>query len=345
MKIKNYILKGVSGLLSVTILASCSTTEKFTIKAKPGTEIYLPDRTYTAYATVPENGKVNVKVTSDAYYGYALAKEPGNSFKVPFGLDYKNTSTAGSHTAMYTGGTICVIGLTAACGGGIGAIVASSDGADDSTETLATIAAGGAAVAARGAGIAAPADARLNQTSYEYAFSYLKDQQAIQDIQLVPLRRQDPYKSELNKPKEKATRARAKASSAQTAETETVTPKGSTAKKRTDFAKNIAGTYHGDGSLLNSGAIEEEYSDVTIVLERVDKNHVKVIFKENGEEYFESPDVYEITRQKRGTYELVVPGLPSAKITISKKGELKYQHDSVILDDVVYTLKATVEKE
>lgn len=341
MKIKNYILKGVSGLLSVTILASCSTTEKFTIHAKPGTEIFLPDRKYSAYATVPENGKVDVKVTSDAYYGYALAKEPGNSFKVPFGLDYKNSSTAGAHFAMYTGYVITACGLAAAAGGGILAIV----GDDDTTETFALVAAGGAGVAALGAGIWAPADARLDQTSYEYAFSYLKNQQAIQDIQLVPLRRQDPFKSELNKPKEKATRARAKASSAQAAETETVTPKGSTAKKRTDFAKNIAGTYHGDGSLLNSGAIEEEYSDVTIVLERVDKNHVKVIFKENGEEYFESPDVYEITRQKRGTYELVVPGLPSAKITISKKGELKYQHDSVILDDVVYTLKATVEKE
>lgn len=342
MNLKTSLLKVFSGFLAVMMLASCSTTEKVTIHAKPGTRIYSPDRPDNVFATIPDNGKVELKLPSDAYYGYFIAQEPGQQLLVPFGLDYKNTSISGSQSAKYLGIGLAGVGITACLTGGI-ALAAQGDD-DDMSTTLAIVAGAGGGMALVGTGILGPAEARSRQLSYEYAFTYQRDQQAIQDLPLVALRRQDSPKNGGESSGGKTLRPRAKATSGQTPSSSEEPPKGSTAKRRSDYAKNISGTYRGSGTLSRRSITEEEYSDVEIVLERVDKNHVKVIFRESGEEFFESPDIYEVTRKNNGTYELVVPGLPSATISIAKNGRMTYQHKSVILDDTTFTLKATATR-
>jgi hypothetical protein len=80
-------------------------------------------------------------------------------------------------------------------------------------------------------------------------------------------------------------------------------------------------------------------------LERIDKSHVKVTFYEADEEYFESPDTYEIKYNSDGSYSLIIPTISSATITIDKKGNLTYLHKKVIIDGDTYTLKASVVKK
>lgn len=329
--------------LSALLLASCSTQEKLSIYAKPGTRLYSPDRPTSLFATVPDNGKVEVRLPSDAYYGYFLAQAPGSDLVVPFGLDYKNTSVSGSQAAKYTGYTVTAIGLGGTLIGAIAMLAANSQDDEDNTSLFATVTGASAGVAAVGAAIGCPAGARSEQLSYRYAFSYPSGQTAIQDAAMIPLRRLDPVKEDLVLAATAKAKPRAKAVSA-TATPADGTAKGSTAKKRSDYAASVCGGYSGKGSLLTGKTVEEEYGDVEIIIERIDKTHVKVTFKENGEEFFEAPDTYEVTRQN-GDYQLTIPGLPAATITISRKGKLTYSHKSVLLDDATYTLTATATRD
>lgn len=329
--------------LSALLLASCSTQEKLSISAKPGTRLYSPDRPASLFATVPENGKVELRLPSDAYYGYFLAQEPGSDLVVPFGLDYKNTSVSGSQAAKYTGYTVSAIGVGGTLIGAIAMLAANSNEDEDNTSLFGLVTGASAGVAGVGAAVGMTAGARSEQLSYEYAFTYLSGQKAIQDVPMIPLRRLDPMKEDIAQAAAVKAKPRAKAVSGTTA-SDVEKTKGSTAKKRSDHAASVCGAYSGRGTLKSGKTVEEEYSDVEIVIERVDKTHVKVTFNENGEEFFEAPDTYEVTR-KNGDYLLTIPGLPAATITITKRGKLTYSHKSVLLDDATYNLTATATRD
>lgn len=329
--------------LAVLLLASCSTQEKLSIQAKPGTRLYSPDRPTSLFATVPDNGKVELRLPSDAYYGYFLAQEPGSDLVVPFGLDYKNTSVSGSQAAKYTGFAVSAVGVGGCLIGTIAMLAANSNEDEESTSLFGVVAGIGGGVGLAGLGIGSVAGARSGQLSYEYAFTYLSGQKAIQDIPMVPLRRVDPPKNAPEETGKSSAKPRTKAVSGTAAKGDGKA-KGSTAKKRSDYAASVKGTYSGKGSLLAGKTVEEEFGDVDIVIERIDKTHVNVTFMENGEEFFESPDTYEVS-YKKGNYILTIPGLPAATITITKKGKLTYRHKSVLLDDATYTLTATAGRD
>jgi hypothetical protein len=171
--------------------------------------------------------------------------------------------------------------------------------------------------------------------NYKYHYTYQKDQNAL-EMGTEPLLTRDPKKGEtLTTTTQKGAQRKKATSSKLQDEDKSTSTQGSAAKTRSDYAKNIQGTYVGTGSLQK----------LSTVLERIDKSHVKVIFYESGEEYFESPDSYEISHNSDGSYSLVIPSIPSATINIDKKGNLTYLHKMVIIDGDTYTLKASTERQ
>jgi hypothetical protein len=182
---------------------------------------------------------------------------------------------------------------------------------------------------------------RMNSLGASMQFTYREDQSAL-DMGTAPLISRDPKKSELVAASSKQSAQRQKATSSTTQESGQISiGEGSTARTRSDYAKNIQGTYIGSGALLKSNTLQENYTDVKLVLERIDKSHVKVIYYESGEEYFAAPDTYEVTRNSDGIYSLVITNIPSATITIDKNGNLTYLHKKVLIDGDTYTLKAS----
>jgi hypothetical protein len=308
------------------------------VYATPGTQIYSPDSLSTPIATVTNSGRTEIIASSDVYYGYLLAKYPGQDIRIPFGLDTKHKSTTGEGVAMGLGITMAIAGIGAMTAG---VITMCTDSENSSIGTLYGCGGGAALV---GAGIVASEQSRLEQLSHKYQYTYQKNQNAL-EMGTAPLISRDPKKGETATATQQGSQRKKAVSSASQSDGKNNTILGSAAKTRSDYAKNIQGTYVGTGSLLKLSTIEERYSNVKIILERIDKSHVKVTFYEADEEYFESPDTYEIKYNSDGSYSLIIPTISSATITIDKKGNLTYLHKKVIIDGDTYTLKASVVKK
>jgi hypothetical protein len=320
------------------LLASCSTTEKFYVHATPGTKIYSPSRPSIPLTTIPNSGKAKIIVPSDAYYGYLLAEYPGQNISIPFGLDTKSKSTAGVQTVEGLGYVLTTVGIGAMITGVVMTICNSEDSEG------AVIAGIGGGVGALGAGFGASAGSRNHQLNYKYHYTYQAHQNAL-EMGTEPLLNRDPTKSETATAAQQSSQRHKATSSTSQATRKSNSTQGSAARTRSDYAENIQGSYVGTGLLQRLNTVEERYSNVKIILERIDKTHVKVIYYESGEEYFESPDTYEITHNSDGSYTLVIPTIPSATIKINKNGKLTYTHNKVLIDGDTYTLKATTERQ
>jgi len=323
------------------VLSSCSTTEKFSIYAKPGTEIYSPGA--SAPAVVPASGELKMEVPSDGYYGYMLSRAPGEKTIVPFGLDCRHSSHSGTKFARAAGYVLTIAGLGALLGGGIGVLGADSNEDEESSTVFADVAAIGGASVLIGCAIGMPADSRLKQTSYKYNFAYNRKQFVIQNIPLTPLVRVDDTKDSSS---DSVVSVRRKAKARVQGSPSSKSPAVTKVKRGIkDAGASVSGRYVGSGTLYKKTSVVEEYASVEVVIERVDDNKVKMQVIESGEDYFEEPLLYDVVKNKDGSYKLTIKDIHSATMKIDSKGRLKFVHDKIYIDDDMYRLAISADKD
>ena len=163
-------------LVVIINLSSCYTTEKFVVNGKAGTGIYTPEG--IQLSTIGDNGQAQVSLSSDECYTYLLAKENQSNSYVPFALDYHNKSYAGTKTlsalayAMAGVGGFCeLVGLIATLAG------------DGEVGTPFVVA--GAPLLVGGGFMGMVTSNRLSQTTRQWQFAYLKQQQTNSDIRFT----------------------------------------------------------------------------------------------------------------------------------------------------------------
>lgn len=171
-KMKN-ILQFIFALFFIFNLSSCYTTEKITVYGKPGTEVYTPNK--EKISEINGDGKAKVILSSDACYTYLLSKDVNSNMYIPFALDYKNKSYAGTKflngTAMFiTGGGFLLelAGVIALCAG------------DDESGSMLCLS--GAAPLLLGGITGSVTSSRLDQKNRQWQFKYLKNQQTNSDL-------------------------------------------------------------------------------------------------------------------------------------------------------------------
>lgn len=309
-------------MLTISVcLVSCKTTEKFTVSTPSGMQLYLPNNQEKPIATA--DGKpTKVEVPSAMYCGYMIAKPEDSNFYIPFGIDFHEDAHKQARAAVYSP---CVgfplMFSSIAC---LPLIVPTG------LIFISTV-------------VAVPvATDRFKQTAYDYNFGYDKKQVFEMPHLSANLLHPNPPKGATTLPAPSAS-GRKKASSGK--EISTQTESGSKAKKnRSDFARTISGTYNGTGKLLVGKTIDENYPEISVVIERIDKNHVKVRVIESGEDFFDGVLTYTATRNKKGGYLLSIDNLPEATITVSKTGKLEFNHKKVNIDNTMYTLHISATK-
>lgn len=330
-------IKTILYIGALVLMASCSTTTKVMVKAPAGTSITLPD--YQKGIQNSKNNDIELNIQDDTYYGYALATTP-SGLTMPFGLDVHEKNYPFEHLAKWGGVCVAAAGLFMDLVGTIIFIAANED--EDMQQVAAwDFLVPGLSGAVVGAGVGWPASERVGQLSHAYNFTYDKNQTLNLPQLSTTLLHPDAPKNApapvVEQPKKK------KAVSA-----ETVAPSeesaGKVKKSIADAAKKVAGTYSGKATLYNGKNIEEEYGQVELVIERIDKQTVTVQVIESDEEFFENPVTYTVVSDKKGGYILTNPSVATCKITISKDGKLEYTHPRVEIDDVMYTLKASASK-
>lgn len=111
-----------------------------------------------------------------------------------------------------------------------------------------------------------------------------------------------------------------------------------------DYGKQVEGSYTCSGRLKQRGSVVESYSDVKIVITRIDKNNVYVDVKEGGESFFSSKGKYAIKKDVKGGFVLTLSGISTAVIKIDVEGRITYVHPKVNIDGDMYTLEANGNK-
>lgn len=332
--IMNTFIKSIILTLAMSLMmSSCSTTERFNINSSVDGTIYLPSQLAAPYAVVSNGNSVKVEVPSDSYIGYVVFKDRNTGLDIPIGLNVHSKSRRGSKAMIGAGYALSGIGMAAVLGGTITVIGASSNGDDDVSTAGGILAGAGGVLTGIGVGLGLPAQNRLHQLAYDYQFTYDKNQNINLSGISTKLLSEDPPKDATDMetiPKRKK---------ATSGESENQVVNSSKAKKyRADLANSVARTYYGLGKLLKEDITDEVYEDVRIVIQRIDKTHVSVKIIESGEDFFETPLNYEISLNKQNGYHLVLDKLPGATIEISKNGELKFVHNKVNIDNIIYTL-------
>lgn len=313
--------------LSLSLLTSCSTTEKFTLYGTPGTEIYDPLSPDAPCGTIQSDGTLEMKVSSDRYCGYLLSRTPGDDRKVPFGLDIHNTS----HGRIW-GGLVAPLGGMAVGAALMGGAIASGSVIGASV---------GVILFGSSTGVGCMMSSRGAQLAYAYQFGYNGRQHTIQDIKFSELRYNDAPKIVEGRDFGASQTPRRKASSGTKKKPAGNAVKSSRSRKTfADFGKSAEGTYHCKGTLAKKGEVVERYADMTVVIERIDKTSVRVTVLEGDEEFFEEPYVYDVKKLSGNGLRLTLPGVKGAVIDIASEGKLRYTHPSVNIDGDIYILSA-----
>lgn len=343
MNVTKIILAAFTSVL-LCVMSSCSTTEKFTISTLPGTKIYTPNNTVTHVGTTSQNGELGVTVPSEMYCGYVLLQQEGSNVKIPIGIDYKKKRHTGTKFARATGYTISSIGAGTALVSFLCMGMAASQDDEENSSIFAKTALLGAGIAGIGASFGAPADARMRQTAYDYNFGYEKVQRLNLPQLSYKLLNPNSPKGYNESSSETKTTPRKKATSSKK-----ITPKNTEGSKvnknRSDNAKKIVGKYVGNGKLLLGKNSIETYDDIIIQIERVDKDYVNIRIIENGEDYFDEPLVYKVSKSEGGYFKLSIDDLPDAVIKIFNNGKLEFNHKKVNIEDSIYTLDIQANKE
>ncbi len=330
----NILSKILVGTLILCMLGSCSTTEKFTVHGNPGTKIYTPDK--KELDVIPQSGKATIKVDSHAYMGYLLTHDDALDQWVPFALDVRKKSRAGTKAAVVAGYTLSTVGLIGMVAGTVAVCIDS-----ESPVGVIGVGAGGAATLG-GIGLGLPASARLSQLSYQYNFSYQKSQRTNTDLLLTGY-----VAPQGEQRQEKTTPARGKAKSAEPATDTSKAKRGAATgsskakKKRKTAAEQVVDEYTGSGTLTLAGDSPETLGDIRLVISYVDNNTVAVEILEDNEPFFESEELYTVKRNKDGSFSLTHKQIPSVKFTILKSGKFDYKHPRVNIDGDNYTLTLT----
>ncbi|MGN0032376.1 MAG: hypothetical protein ACI358_01140 [Candidatus Limimorpha sp.] len=284
-------------------------------------------------ATIGNDGKAQIKLSSDNYYAYLMSHQPNTQLFVPFALDYKYKSYIGVHILENLGLTMAIAGCTTACVGLIIMLI-EGGGAGD------IVSACGFLGAPAGLAISLLAGRKPGINPYIYSYKYLSHHNTNEKFSFIPITDNGIKKSEPIPANDMIT------DNADTDNSETTIVKrnSSTAKRKTlDYAQNIEGTYIGSGSLLHKGNTVESYSSVKIVITRIDKNKVSVNVIESGESFFDSDLRYSIMKTENG-YSLTLEGISSAVISISQNGNLTFNHPKVNIDGELYTLSVKAKK-
>ncbi len=309
--------------------SGCKTYDKFKVNTPPGTELFVPYNSSVPVGNTLSNSHT-LSVPANLYCGYVIAKDPVTGLKIPYGLDVRKKTYPMEKLARSTGWVLTSAGIGTILGGTIVVIAASANEDDDIASGAAIVIGAGAAVSGLGIALGMPADARLRQLSHKYQFTYVNNQ----TLDLSGL------KTELNNidpPKGFSGKSNPKRGKASTAVTEN-SPKTTKSKKSLkNSAKEVSGTYSGEGKLMDGKLVEESYDVISVIIESIDKNHVQVRVIEDGEDFFESPLKFSVSKDKEN-YVLILDKLPSVKIKINRGGNLNFVHDKVNIDNQVYTL-------
>ena len=324
------LLYRITVIMVVVLFASCSTTEKFYVSGTPNTKIYTPAHKHVG--TIGSNGTAKIELSSDHYYAFLLSKGAESDIYIPFALDYKHKSRAGAQFLKWTGLPIFFYG-------GIAMITGAVLSAADSDTGLSVVAGGGAAMLGGGL-LGTSAAQRLDQTSYEYQFQYLNNQNTNSDLHFTKVAFTEPHKN--------AGQVNHDISTSPIVEETSVSKKQLTeksAKTLKNYGKQVANTYVGTGKLTQNKTTIESYSNIKVKVEYVNKDEVRVnVTESNGSDFFADYSLYKVEKRTDGSYLLTHSKIASATITIDINGNLKYNHPKVNIDGEVYNLQITTTK-
>lgn len=335
-------------LLIVTSLTSCS-TQKVSISAKPGTEIYSPKM--VKLADVPNSGTVYIKISRDDFYGFLLTHEKDSDKFVPFAMNYRRNAFVGAKATM-------IIGAVASFTGSFGLLISSlATGGGAAAGYFGAAAIGGLAM------LAIPALSLSETDQFTLSYSYLRKQSTNQDITIAPIVQTADYKTISKRGKSKNAKqqeevAREQVSRQYETETDYVTGKTivtndsepiiSKPKKPTvssaGYSSKIAGTYIGKGKLINSGDIVDIYTNVKVVISKQSENTVSVnVIMSNGLPYFRNAITYKVTKNEDNI--VLKTSSINSTITINEYGELEYVNHNVEDKEEMCTLKINADLE
>lgn len=325
-------------LVVVAFIASCTTTQKFSVVGKPGTEIYTPS--HTKVGTIDNTGVAQIELESDAYYAFLLSKDNASDRMIPFALDYKEFSYTGSSFTKWFGMILTFAGAGAALISCIMLIVSPELGG------LMFAASVGFTGAIMPMGMAG--SGRQRQLDHVYKFKYLPTQTTNQDfsfthpdiksVEFMPYQKEDASAQVVDAtPIESTEKASSKS-------TKSFSSKSTKSFK--DYGALLEGVYVGTGTLSINGKTIESYKDIKIDLHRIDKNEVAVqVVEANGVEFFGEASAYSIKNNGDGTYSLVHESISVATIDVDVDKQMFYFHPRVNIDGDMYTLKITANKK
>ena len=327
------IIKFLSLAAAILLFHSCTTSQTISIAGTPGTEIYTPDK--DKIAVIPATGKAKVRIPGDVYYAYFMSHQVGSNEFVPFALDFNRCNYAGKRAARILSYPAAALGAIMV---GVGA--ANTAGEEDGSLRGPFIG-GGTIITAAGITGAIALHKQLKQTQLRYRYKYLSSQSTNEDFTFthpidngfIRTVKNEPQRSETQVENSEGTPAATSTAARRRGKTSTAT------RNLRDNGKQVAGTYVGTGRLLLNGEEVESYTDIKVVVKRIDENNVLVEVYESGEAFFNTGDKYSIKKASSGKFTLSLKGIPSATITISKNKNMVYLHPKVNIEGEIYTLE------
>ena len=318
---------------AILLFHSCTTSQTISIAGTPGTEIYTPDK--DKIAVIPATGKAKVRIPGDVYYAYFMSHQVGSNEFVPFALDFNRCNYTGKRAARILSYPAAALGVIMV---GLGA--ANTVGEEDGSLRGPFIG-GGTIITAAGITSAIALHKQLKQTQLRYRYKYLSSQSTNEDFTFthpidngfIRTVKNEPQHSEPHVENTEGTPAATSTVIRRRGKTSTA------ARNLRDNGKQVAGTYIGTGRLILNGEEMENYTDIKVVIKRIDKNNVIVEVYENSEAFFNTGDKYSIKKAGNGQFTLSLIGIPSATITISKNKNMVYFHPKVNIDGEIYTLE------
>lgn len=333
------------GYIAILLLfTACSTSEKVTVSAPRGATLYWPSTRPIAAAENKRTGDRKIEIPSDMYCGYLLMSEPGSNLQIPIGLDYKKSRHTGTRAAFFTGTGLAAVGTGGLVLSTICYLLANSQDDEDGAEVFVPAMGISGAAALLGCGIGMPANARMNQTAYDYNFGYTNQQFEVPQLSAKLLHPNPPKNMPEQKEHDTQKPERKKAVSGKDVVPEATPATSNASASRSDFALKVAGKYVGSGTLKLGKVIDESYPEMQVIIERADRRQVKVKVIESDEEFFESALVYSVKKNNNGSFTLTIDNLPEATINISKDGKLTFNHSKVNIDNKIYTLSISAVK-
>lgn len=326
------------------LMAGCTTSEKFTINGTPGTTIYSPNK--QPLGVVSPQGNLEVKVPSDAYYGYMLTYNDADDRWTPFAMNLrrdkrKMTKITGEWLG-WSAGILAALGCTAA-----------ATQLDDTGACLGV----GVGLFYTGLSLSFAYGFRMDQLAYNNNFGYLDSQHTNQDIvfkdysyntsQFIYTDDSEEESNSDSGDSEKKMKGAKKTKKSGSKQKKTANKKSSTSSASSsakakvsisDLAKNVSGSYSGDGLLTLAGNEIDEYSSMALEIRYIDKNTVSVNVIYDDDSYFAEPAEYTVTKGKKGEFILTAKQNKNALITILKSGSFSYIHPAVEIDGDNYIL-------